>query len=89
MRRMQVFYWSHIIASAVFVVFGIVHTQKVWKFFAPGLVLYGIDVAYRWLQASHDVTIYGTPGISVCSVVIPVQVCKPLPTVNMIANTIP
>ena len=68
------FYWSHIIASAVFVMFGIVHTQKVWKYFAPGLVLYGIDVAYRWLQASHDVTVYITPGTSICSIVIPLAV---------------
>ena len=73
----QVFYWSHILVSAIFVVFGIVHTQKVWKFFAPGLVLYGIDVAYRWLQASHDVTVYITPGTSVCSIVIPVEVSTP------------
>ena len=71
---MQVFYWSHTLASALFVVFGIVHTEKVWKFFAPGLVLYSIDVSYRWLQASHDVTVYVTHGISVCSIVIPVEV---------------
>ena len=68
------FYRVHIIGAALFVCFGIVHSRKVFVFLGPGLVLYGIDAAYRWLQATYDVTLHVNPGSKLVSIVIPLQV---------------
>ena len=58
---MQVFYYSHIIGAAVFVVFGVQHDISIWYFVSAGLVVYGISVAYRLLQTSLPV------AVDVCS----------------------
>lgn len=74
MVLVQVFYRVHVVGAILFVCFGIVHSRKVFVFFGPGLVLYGIDVAYRWLQASYDVILHVNPGSKLVSIVIPLEV---------------
>lgn len=74
LAALQVFYRVHIFGAALFVCFGIVHSRKVFVFLGPGLVLYGIDAAYRWLQATYDVTLHVNPGSKLVSIVIPLQV---------------
>jgi hypothetical protein len=80
-KRMQVWERVHVAAAVVVVVFGVVHSRKVWVSLAPGIVLYGIDVAHRWLQASRTATARLTLSASsqVLSAVVPLQVCCQLP----------
>lgn len=71
---MQVFYRVHVVGAALFVCFGIVHSRKVFVFLGPGLALYGIDAAYRWLQTSYDVILHVNPGSKLVSMVVPLEV---------------
>ncbi|NJR42398.1 MAG: hypothetical protein HC767_06780 [Akkermansiaceae bacterium] len=73
---MQVWERVHVAAAAVVVVFGVVHSRKVWVSLAPGIVLYGIDVAHRWLQASRTATASLSLSASkkVLSAVVPLEV---------------
>jgi hypothetical protein len=83
---MQVFYRVHVVGAALFVGFGIVHSRKVFVFFGPGLVLYGIDAAYRWLQACYDVTLHVNPGSSLVAMVIPLEVIDSVQTFELSAK---
>jgi hypothetical protein len=57
-------------------VFGVVHSRKVWVALAPGIVLYGIDVAHRCMQASRTATasLSLSANSKVLSAVVPLQV---------------
>lgn len=78
---LQVFYRAHIIGATLFVAFGIVHSRKVWVSLSAGLVLYGIDIAYRLLQTTRTVSIHVNPGSSMVSVVIPLEVLPQPPSI--------
>ena len=79
---MQVFYRSHIIGAIIFTVFGVVHLSNVWEYLSAGLLVYGIDVAYRWLQTSTDVEVSLSAGGNLVNIIVPLQVrtahCIPL-----------
>ena len=72
---MQVWEWVHVAAAAMVVVLGVVHSRKVWVALAPGVVLYGIDLAHRWLQASRTATASISASGNVISAVVPLEVC--------------
>eukprot|EP00892_Ulva_mutabilis_P005804 jgi/Ulvmu1/3596/UM017_0008.1 len=71
----RLFYYSHIIGAAVFMVFGAMHHRNTWLYAAAGLVIYGIDVAYRLYQTSLPVTVSVTtsPATNIITVRIPVR----------------
>lgn len=73
---MQLFYYSHIIGAVVFMVFGAMHHTRTWTYAAAGLVIYGIDVAYRIFQTSLPVTVDVSSDASknIISVRIPINV---------------
>lgn len=73
---LQLFYRAHIIGALVFVVFGIVHWNGTLDVLLVGLVVYGIDVAYRWFQTRHSVTLRlsQSSGGRIISIAIPLQV---------------
>ena len=79
---MQVFYRAHVIGAALFVVFGIVHWNGVYYTILAGLVVYGIDVAYRWVQTQQlvSVRVAASGAQRVLSVVVPLQVRPVLTT---------
>jgi hypothetical protein len=76
---MQISYSVHILGAAAFVVFGIVHSRKLFVFLLPGMVLYGIDVALRYVQTARSVTIHVNPGSHLVSMVIPLEVRRCFP----------
>jgi hypothetical protein len=76
--RVQVWERVHVVAAGVVVVFGVVHSRKVWVALAPGIVLYGIDVAHRCMQASRTATASICVSGDLISAVIPLEV-RPLP----------
>jgi hypothetical protein len=73
---MQLFYYSHIFGALVFMVFGTMHHSHTWLYAAAGLVIYGIDLAYRVYQTSLPVTVEvsGQKGSNIISMRIPVKV---------------
>jgi hypothetical protein len=77
---MQFFYYSHIFGAAIFMVFGTMHHNHTWTYAAAGLVIYGIDVAYRLYQTSLPVTvdISCSGSGNMISVRVPVTVCHHL-----------
>ena len=76
---MQLFYYSHVVGAVIFMVFGLMHHGRTWTYAAAGLVIYGIDVAYRLFQTSLPVTVaVGCgPEKNIISIRIPVQVHTP------------
>ena len=82
---MQLFYFSHIIGAVMFMVFGMMHHGSTWTYAAAGLVIYGIDVAYRIYQTSLPVTVdVGCgPEKNIISIRIPVKARCPAPVCNI------
>lgn len=72
----QIFYSCHLVGAAVFLVFAIVHFSFLVSYFAAGLVVYGIDVAYRWFQSSYqvDICLRSTAHGGLINVVVPLAV---------------
>lgn len=70
----QVFYRAHVIGAVLFTVFGVVHLSNVWEYLSAGLILYGIDVTYRWLQTCTRVTVCLTAGGNIVNITVPLQV---------------
>jgi hypothetical protein len=54
---LQLFYRSHLIGAILFVVFGILHWNGTFMTLSTGLAVWAIDVAYRWFQTQHLVTL--------------------------------
>jgi hypothetical protein len=77
---MQLFYYSHIFGALVFMVFGTMHHSHTWLYAAAGLVIYGMDLAYRVYQTSLPVTVEvsGQKGSNIISLRIPIKV-RPFP----------
>lgn len=71
---MQVWHAVRVAAAAVFVCFAIVHSHKVFVSLAPGLVVFGVDAAHRWLQARHEVSIHVSATDGLVSIVVPLEV---------------
>lgn len=73
---MQLFYYSHVIGAVVFMVFGMMHHSHTWTYAAAGLVIYGIDLAFRVWQTSLPVTvdIESGAGGKIINIRIPVKV---------------
>lgn len=69
------FYYTHLIGTVIFMVFGAMHHPNTWYYAASGLVIYGIDVAYRLYQTTLPVTV-GVAGNSgnIINIRIPIQV---------------
>ena len=76
---LQVFYRAHVIGAVIFTVFGVVHLSNVWEYLSAGLLVYGIDVAYRCLQTSTPVAVSLSAGGNIVNVTVPLEVCSVLP----------
>jgi hypothetical protein len=74
----QIFYRAHVVAAIVFVAFGIVHWSGTLDSILAGLIVYGIDVAYRWFQTRSCVSVrlMQSAGNRIISIAIPLQVCS-------------
>ena len=75
----QLFYRAHVIGAAVFLIFGTYHWYGVTAYGMLGLIVYGVDVAYRWAQTRHTVQVHAhsdgsADGASIVSLIIPLQV---------------
>lgn len=74
---LQIFYASHVVGAILFVVFGVLHLSWIFRYFAAGLAVYGIDVAYRWFQTSFpvDISMRNATTGSLINIVVPLEVC--------------
>lgn len=52
-RFFKVFYNTHLIGAACFVVFAHVHYYWTWIYLAPGMIAWGLDIVFRVFQAQH------------------------------------
>lgn len=88
-RKVQLFYRTHVVAALAFVVFGIWHWSGNLYYMATGLVVYGIDVAYRWFQTRKRVcvTVAADHDAKLLSLVIPLEVRTRCPCSNFAGLT--
>ena len=72
----QVFFFSHIIGFVMFTVFGLLHWHGFIWTWITGLLVYGIDATYRWVQACHtvDVGISASKDGTIVSLIMPMEV---------------
>lgn len=70
----QLFYMVHVLGGFVFLIFAIVHMVPCWIYLAPGLTIWGFDLAYRGLQKETRVPASATVGDSIVTLRIPVEV---------------
>lgn len=76
---LQLFYYTHLVGAVLFMVFGAMHHRNTWLYAAAGLVIYGIDVAYRLYQTSLPVTVdvSSSSSTNIITIRVPVQVRPP------------
>jgi hypothetical protein len=72
----QLFYRMHVVSAAVFLAFSTIHWNGMYSSVLLGLIVYGMDVAYRWFQTRHlvSVKVEQSNGKHFISMAIPLQV---------------
>eukprot|EP00798_Chlamydomonas_sp_ICE-L_P004966 gene4966-34745_t len=82
------FYYTHIVGFVVFTLFAMMHYKGLANWIAPGLVLYVLDLAFRWWQAANNVVHLDVDDIFVNDAVITLKLSWSKGSIVMAGQTV-
>eukprot|EP00798_Chlamydomonas_sp_ICE-L_P001695 gene1695-33097_t len=82
------FYYTHIVGFVVFTLFAMMHYKGLANWIAPGLVLYVLDLSFRWWQAANNVVHLDADDIFVNDAIITLKLSWAKGSIVMAGQTV-